>query len=337
MNIWRGVLAAAIAAPLAFGLAGAPSGSARAETQGIVAIANDSPITERDITERIKLRTIIDDLPPGGLSRQAALQDLIDDQVKSNEATRMMLMPSDGEISDRIARLAKSMQITREQLLDRLKKEGISEADLRRYVQVSLAFTRIIAARYREEVTATPAEIDAKIAEIDSTIGAQVRKIMNDPRMRPVTVYSLMEINLPIDGEDPGLLQSRAVEAQQVMQRFKGCGNARKAAEGVFNVQFGKRFDADAAKIPKPMKAALDKAGQGRAIGPMRGKGAIQLIALCDVRTVTPPKPDFKMPTREQIERLVINEKYDKLEQEYLATAREKVYVEYRDPKYAQQ
>jgi hypothetical protein len=122
-----------------------------------------------------------------------------------------------------------------------------------------------------------------------------------------------------------------------VMQRLKGCGNVRKAAEGVFNVKPGKRFDADAAKIPKPMKAALDKAGEGRAIGPMRTKGAIQLIAFCDVRTITPPKPDFKMPTREQIERLVINEKYDKLEQEYLATAREKVYVEYRDPKYAQQ
>jgi hypothetical protein len=146
-----------------------------------------------------------------------------------------------------------------------------------------------------------------------------------------------MEVTLPLDSEDPMLLQSRAIEAQKVLQRFKGCGNARKAAEGVFNVQFGKKFDADASKLPKPMKAALDKAGQGRAVGPMRGKGGIQLIALCDVRTITPPKPDFKMPSREQVERLVINEKYDKLEQEFLVQAREKIYVEYRDPKYAQQ
>jgi hypothetical protein len=55
------------------------------------------------------------------------------------------------------------------------------------------------------------------------------------------------------------------------------------------------------------------------------------------VRTITPPKPDFKMPTRQQVERLVINDKYDKIEEDYLKLAREKVYVEYRNPNYAQQ
>ena len=42
------------------------------------------------------------------------------------------------------------------------------------------------------------------------------------------------------------------------------------------------------------------------------------------------------MPTREQVERAVINDKFDKLEQDYLDGARDKVYVEYRDPSYAQ-
>jgi hypothetical protein len=69
----------------------------------------------------------------------------------------------------------------------------------------------------------------------------------------------------------------------------------------------------------------------------MRGKDGIQLVALCGVRTITPPKPDFKMPTRQQVERLVINDKYDKIEEDYLKLAREKVYVEYRNANYAQQ
>ena len=132
------------------------------------------------------------------------------------------------------------------------------------------------------------------------------------------------------------LLQSRAIEAQQV-QRIQGLRKSQGRRQGIFNVKFGKKFDADGAKLPKPMKQALDKAGQGRAVGPMRGKDSIQLIALCGIRKITPPKPDFKMPTREQIERMVINEKYDKLEENYLKQAREKVYVEYRNPSYAQQ
>jgi hypothetical protein len=69
----------------------------------------------------------------------------------------------------------------------------------------------------------------------------------------------------------------------------------------------------------------------------MRAKGGIQLIAFCSVRTITPPKPDFKMPSREQVEQMVTNEKYDKLEQDYLDQIRDRVYVEYRDPSFAGQ
>lgn len=337
MNMWRSILAAAVAAPLVFGAAAGMSGAAQAETQGIVAIANDQPITERDIRQRIELRKILGDLPSGGMNRQQALQNLIDDQVKILEAKRLMLLPPDAEISDRMNRIAKGMNISRDELLAKLKKAGISEASFRRYLQASVSFSRIIAARYREAVQASPEEVDAKMAEINRTVSTQMKKIMSDPRMQPLTVYSLMEISLPIDGEDPMLLQSRAIEAQQVLKRFNGCGNARKAAEGIFNVKIGKKFDADGTKLPKPMKQALDAAGQGRAIGPMRGKEGIQLVALCGVRTITPPKPDFKMPTREQVERMVINEKYDKLEEDYLKLAREKVYVEYRNANSAQQ
>ena len=330
MTLYRIMMAVAVAVPLAAGLFGAPS-PASAETQGIVAIANDQPITERDITQRITLLKIVGDLPPGGMTRKQALRQLIDDQVKLIEATRLMMVPTDAEISERIDRVAKGMKYTRQQLLKLLKDQGISEASLRSYLTASTAFTRLISAKYREQIAVDPSDVDARMAKIKSDVDSQMSKIMNDPRMKPITVYSLMEITLPLESEDPMLLQSRAIEAQQVLKRFNGCGNARKAADGIFNVKIGKKFDADGSKLPKQMKQALDQAGQGRAIGPMRGKDGIQLVALCGVRTITPPKPDFKMPSREQVQRMVVNEKYDKLEEDYLKLAREKVYVEYRN------
>jgi peptidyl-prolyl cis-trans isomerase SurA len=337
MKVWNGILAAAIAVSLACGaITGAPQ-PARAEVQGIVAIANDQPITERDIDQRIALLKLLDDWPPAGMSRQQVLQNLIDDTVKIIEASRLMMLPEDKDVSQQINRMAKNMKISREELLAKLKKIGISEATFRRYLLATLSFSRIISAKYREAVTASDAEVDAKMAEINSKVGAEMKKIMSDPRMKGITVYSLMEITLPLDSPDPILLQSRAIEAATVAKRFKGCGNARAAAQGVFNVKIGKKFEADAAKLPKPMKQALDQAGQGRAVGPMRSKDGLQLIAFCGSRTITPPKPDFKMPSRDQIQRMVINEKYDEIEESYLKLAREKVYVEYRNPAYAVQ
>ena len=337
MSWLRTPLAAVLAVTIAVGATSLTGGRAFAEAPTIVAVVNDQPITDHDLTQRIILLDTLGDTPRDGMTKRQALQDLVDDAVKIEEARRFNMLPSESEVNERIGRIAKNMKMTREQLLAKLKAKGISESTFQSYVQADMGFTRIIQGKYREEIKVTPAEVDAKLAEIKAQVGEKMAKVMNDPRMKPINVYTLMEINLPVEGEDPMLLQSRAIEAAQVMQRLKGCNSLKSASQGIFDVKKGKTFEADGAKLPPQMKQALDKAGTGRAIGPMRGKDGIQLIALCGTRKLTPPKPNFEMPNREQVERLVLNEKYDKLEQDYLATAREKIYVEYRDANYAQQ
>ncbi len=326
-----------MAAPLACSLIFAAPGPALAVSQSIIAVANDQPITERDLEQYIVLLQILEETPAGGLTKQQALRDMIDDQVKITEAKRLGMLPGEAEIDDRIERAAKGMKLTPKELLAKLKSRGISETTFRQYLAAQMGFNRIISGKYREDVKASAADVDAKMAEIKSNVNAQMAKIMNDPRMKPITVYTLMEIALPVDGQDMMLMQARAIEAQQIAQRFKGCDSAKAAAQGVFDVKIGKPFEADGAKLPKQMREILDKVGPGHAVGPMRGKTGMQLIAFCGTRKLTPPKPDFTMPSREQIERLVINDKFDKLEQNYLSTIRDKVYVEYRDPSYAPQ
>lgn len=337
MSWLRTPFAAAVAVAIAFGCVSGAVTLARAESATIVAVVNDQPITELDLTQRIALLDVLGDTPRGGMTKQMALRDIIDDVVKIQEAKRYNLLPTEAEVNERIDRLAKGMKLSRNQLLAKLKERGVGETTFRSYLQADMGFMRIIQGKYREDVKATPQDIDAKTAEIKAQIGSQMNKIMNDPRMKPISVYTLMEIDLPVDGNDPMLLQSRAIEAAQVAQRLKSCNGLKAASEGIFNVKKGKTFEADGAKLPPKLKEALDKGGIGRAIGPMRSKDGIQLIALCGTRKLTPPKPNFDMPDRDQIERIVINEKYDKYEEDYLKTARDKVYVEYRDASYAQQ
>ena len=335
MTAGRILIAAALAGLLAGFPALPPLGAA--ETQGVVVVVNDKPVTELDITQRIALLKILGDSPSEGMSRKKALQSLIDEQVKIAEATRVKLLPSEAEVKDQIGRMAKNMKMAPDALLALLKKQGIGDATFRQYVTALIGFNRIISSKYRSDIKVTDSDIDARFNDIKSKADAQISKIMNDPRMKAVTVYSLLEITLPVEADDSMLLQSRAIEANQYLQRFKGCGSARAAAEGIFNVKIGKKFEADAAKLPAPMRAALEKAGQGRAVGPMRTKVGIQLVAFCGSRKIVPPKPDFKMPTREQVERALINDKYDGLEEDYLKTIRGNVYVEYRNSSYAQQ
>ncbi|MGH6820387.1 MAG: SurA N-terminal domain-containing protein, partial [Methylocella sp.] len=276
--------------------------SGLAEGLGVVAIVNDVPITELDISERISLMKTLGDLPEGEASRKKALQSLVDDVIKLAEAKRLQMSASDAEVSKQVARVAIGLKISPDDLVKKLAGQGIGVETFRRYIAAQTAFNRIISARHRNDIGIKPEDIDRKFADIQKNVDAQMAQIRKDPRMKALTVYTLMEISLPVEEGDTQLIQARAAEAVQVARQFKGCKNAKAAAEGVYNVKFGRTIEADGSKLPKPMKAALDKAGAGKAIGPMRTKNGIQLLAYCGARKITPQMPKFEMPTRQQVE-----------------------------------
>jgi len=315
---------------IAFGLS---CGVARAG--GVVAVVADVPITEFDLTARITLAKILDpQLPP--LDRKKALQGMIDDVIKRADAKKYSMATSKDDLDDEVKRIAGRMKLSPDGLLKQLAGRGISEDFFRNYLSAQLGFNRILASKYRSDIKVNDSDIDRKKAEIQTKVDQQMAQIRKDPRINGVTVFNIMEITLPVEStDDPALLQARAVEAQQVQQQFRSCSNPRAAASGVFNVKFGKIIEADAAKLPPPLRAALQKAGVNKAIGPMRGPGGIQLIAFCGSRKIMPEIPTFKMPDRDQISNILINEKYDGFEATYMKDARRKIYVEYRDPSYA--
>jgi hypothetical protein len=87
---------------------------------------------------------------------------------------------------------------------------------LKQFVKASIAFNWIASRQYNVKVDVEPSEVERRLASIQS-----------DPRFKPVTVYELQEISLPVEQMGEAmmgqLLQARAIEAQQFMQRFDGC------------------------------------------------------------------------------------------------------------------
>jgi peptidyl-prolyl cis-trans isomerase SurA len=198
----------------------------------------------------------------------------------------------------------------------------------------------MVNSKYRVKVDVKPEDVARKRAEIEGEVKKRMEEIQRDPRMKPVTVYTIQQIELPIengaDAMSAQLMQARAVEAAQYIQRYKGCKSAKAAAEGIFNVKVSKPIEADGAKLPPQLKAALDKVGAGKAVGPVRGKEGIQVIGLCGVRKLTRPKPKFQMPTDEQVATALSNEKFAEYEDKYIKELRLTAYIEYRDSSYSQ-
>ena len=87
-------------------------------------------------------------------------------------------------------------------------------------------------------------------------------------------------------------------------------------------------MQADGQKMPKQLRGALDKVGVGGLVGPARSKNGIQMLAFCGKKNLSPEKP-----TRQQIEMMLTNKKYDVYEERYMRELRRNAFIEYKDAK----
>jgi peptidyl-prolyl cis-trans isomerase SurA len=309
---------------------------ALAQDQKVIVTVNDLPITSFDVEQRMNLWKLVGGGGQGA-GRKTALNELIDDIAKLEEAKKFNAQPTEKEIDARLSEVAKGLKTDDKGLQAKLRAQGVSVPAMRQYLAGQIAFGRILRGKYKVSVEASPAEVDRKLNGYKSEINGKLKKILADPRMRPITVYQIQEITFPVEGEITNeVLQSRAIEANAYLGKFKGCKSARSAASGIFNVRVGKLIEADSSKLPPQLKALLDKSKPGRAIGPMRSQSGMQVLAFCGIRKITPKAPPVQYPTRKQAETAVINEKYAAVVTKYSSQFRKGLLIEYRDPSYEQ-
>ena len=319
---WRAILISTVLAA-GVAIAGAPQGLAA--SQRLVVVVNDQPITDYDIDQRVRLNQAMGAATGSeAQQRKEALQDLIDDVIKQAEAKRNKIVPNEQQVSEAIARMAKNVGSSPEALNKSLSEKGVSMNTLKQYVSASLAFNWIASQQYNVKVEVDATEVDRRLASIEA-----------DPRFKPVEVYELQEISLPVEqmGQAAGaqLFQARAVEAQQFMRRWKSCGNSKEAASGIFNVKVSKAIPVAVKELPDDMRTALDQVGPGKLLGPMRAPEGIQIVAFCGRKTMEPPKP-----TRDVVESMLRNEKHELASQRILRDLRRSAYIDYKDPSLTQ-
>lgn len=301
----------------------APAAALAQSGQRVVAVVNDQPITDYDIQQRLKLNQVLG-MSGGGSGeqqRKEVLEELIDDTLKRAEAARLQVSVSDQQVAKTFEGMAASGGSSASAMEARLRQEGISIQTVYNRIGANLAWNRILNSRYNINIDIDDSEIDRR------------RKAINeDPSRQPRTAYTLQEIQLPLEGDaasNEQLVYARFVEAQRIMERFTSCGEARKAASGIFNVLIRDPVDVPPDQLPKPLKEAVDKAGPGEIIGPNRSQSGIQLIAFCGRKTISPPQI-----SRDQIENMLANERYGMYGDRYLRDLRRSAFIDYKVPSY---
>jgi peptidyl-prolyl cis-trans isomerase SurA len=327
------------------------SSSGLTATQRLLATVNDQPVTSGDVDQYLALQKLLGIRDRG---RKQATEDLINQVVKIEEAKLIKMNASDREIEARIGEIAKALKTDKVGIESKLKKQGIGIRLMRQFVASQIGFARLLRFKYKAEYKVDEREVDRRLEEINGKIRQAKSQRDRDvnaylgqfKKLKAVSVYSLMEVNFPLDAADgqatDELLQARALDAVQYGQRFKSCKGARSAASGIFNVRVGKQFEADASKLPPELSKLLRSKGPGGIIGPMRSQNGLQMIAFCGQRRIDPPKPkkipefNVQAPSRAQIANVVEAEGFEKFEKKFVSDMRKRMIIEYKDPSLSQ-
>lgn len=265
---------------------------------------NDVPITSFDVSQQLKINRVLG----GPRTRQGALRQLVDNVVLEREAKRRGIVIRDIHVDRTIDGMAKSFGgLTRLKAI--LRKRGIRYAAFRRHVRGMILF-RAVAARLGGRVAVRPSQEEVE---------RRYRKLLADPRLKPmtawrlrqvtlpvsskgkagtvrtpekVTVWRLRNIDLPVENVEPvmrqQLFQARAIEAQQIMRRYRGCDSIKQITSGFFNVRVSKIVPADPRLIPAQLKKAIRAAGENKLLGPIKTKEGVRLIAYCGTAKMRP-------------------------------------------------
>lgn len=254
-------LAAAIAIP-------ALCQSQPARAQAIAVFVNGEPVTTFDIEQRMRMAQRLDRKP---MSRQQALDESINDRIKTQEARRIGYRISDEDVNAQFAKFAQGVRQTVPQFEQSLRQSGIEPNSLKARTRADIAWATIIQQRMRRGAAITNSEVDQAAQEKTQKSGAKT------------TEYSIQQVVFVVPaGSGIGVVQRRQKEAAAAKGLFKGCDTGGFAAfRTIPDVAIKDPINRSSDALSDAANAMLSKTPIGGLAGPLTTEQGVELIAVC--------------------------------------------------------
>jgi peptidyl-prolyl cis-trans isomerase SurA len=239
---------------------GAPS----AQAQAIVATVNGTPVTNVDIEQRMKMLRILHQSP----TKEAALQSLIDDNLKLDETNKFKIKASDADIGQMIARTATNLKTTPEALLTAMRGAGVSDIHIKDHFASIFTFHSLMMA-YHKGVEVSETQVRAELAKQGGKAAAG-------------TDYVVYEIVFAVPSSaSVEKIAGRMHEAEQLRTRFNDCGSGLPLARGMDDVAVKAEIRRNGTQLSETLRQTLDKTPDGHLTAPQRSSEGVEMLAVC--------------------------------------------------------
>jgi peptidyl-prolyl cis-trans isomerase SurA len=243
----------------------------------IIAVVNSDPITYQEMQARLvrielQLLNAGQALPDRAELYQQLLQKMIDDRAQVQEAKAMGIRVDDASVQQALQNMAAQSHVTEAQLLERLRADGVSIAQLRNDLRDELLLDKV------HEYQASQAKVSD--SELDTFIAAQ-KKALAEPDNERINLAQLL-VAVPEGASEAKIAELRK-KADDLAKRAEHedfailvkYSDAQKANAGAMGLR-------PVSEYPDVFAKAAAKLRPGQVSAPIRSEAGFHILRLLD-------------------------------------------------------
>lgn len=247
--------------------------------------------------------------------KKKALEELIEEKLKLQEAKRLNTIVSDEEVDKVLGGIAERNKMNVAQFGQHLKGMGVDISTMRSRFKSTLSWNDVIRRRFGAMIAVSDRDIDRLVT---ATAG-------DDPK--ELVELQVHKITLPIDTSGQQDAVQKMHQAEGMRGKFTGCTTTKTVAASVPGAKFEELGNVKLNTVAEPTRTFLLEAKDGDMLPPSLGPGGVELWAVCSRKSV---KADEKKRTAAQDE--LRQREFEILAKRHLKDLRQDASIEWRAP-----
>jgi peptidyl-prolyl cis-trans isomerase SurA len=244
--------------------------------------------------------------------KKGALDELIDERLKLQEAKRLNVIASDEEVAKIVRNLAEKNKMNEAQFGEHLKGMGTDLDGMRARFRAMLSWNDVIRRRYGSQIAITERDVD--------------RVVSQGPAAQDQVELQVQRITLAIDAKvNQKQVAGRMAEAEAIRSKFDGCRSLSTMASAIANAKLDDLGQRKPTSLTEPTRSLLLAAKDGEMVPPTVGPGGIELYAVCG-RTLVKADDQKRTAAQEELRQ----KEFELLAKRHLQNLRQDALIEYR-------
>lgn len=245
--------------------------------------------------------------------RKEALEELIDERLKLQEAKKLNVVVGDEDVDKIMASIAEKNKMTAPEFAAHLKKMGADPAVMRQRFKANMSWQEVIRRKFGAQIAVNDRDVDRIVANSPGTNGDGIE-------------LQVQRIVLPIPaGVNQKVMAQRMAEGDSLAQRGGGCAQMSANATTVAGARFDNLGGRLPSAIPEPTRSLLLAAKDGEVLPPTVGAEGVEIWAVCGRKAVA-----ADLERRQTVQAELRQKEFEVMAKKHLKDLRQDAAIEYR-------